>query len=484
MKSKQRNKYLLKNTIIFAIGNFGTKMISFFLVPLYTNLLTTKEYGVVDLFTTICMVLVPILTLNIGESVMRFALDKNSDKNRIMCTGIICLITATILGVVILPVSKCFYSLNSYSFYLYLFVISQGYSQVFLCYLRGKEKLVEYSIGNIIQSLATAVLNIIFLAVLKMGIEGYLISYIIANFITAIYAAIVSNVKEVLLNFKLDFLLSKEMIKFSIVLIPNSFMWWIMNSSDRIMVTAMLGAAENGIYAISYKIPTLLTMITTIFTQAWAYSAIREADSDDIDAYSNSIYNNMVSIVVLIAIGLLIFMKPFLRVYVAKSYFTAWMYTPFLMVGFVFMTLGSFLATSYTVNKDSKGYLYSGTFGAIINIILNWILIPKIGIFGAAIATCISYISVFLYRSFDIQKYNKIHIFQKKHLTEYVFLLIVAGTMFIDCNIGIILLFIELVICILIFRKIIFNILSVLKELVINGFKYIESLLVSKMNRK
>ena len=84
MKKNERGKYLAKNTALFALGNIGTKMISFFLVPIYTNALSTSEYGVTDLIASICTVLVPILTCNIGESVMRFALDEDADYDKIM----------------------------------------------------------------------------------------------------------------------------------------------------------------------------------------------------------------------------------------------------------------------------------------------------------------------------------------------------------------------------------------------------------------
>ncbi|MDM0760186.1 flippase [Clostridium perfringens] len=444
MKEKIRSRYLLKNTIIFAIGSFGTKMISFFLVPLYTNILTIQEYGTVDLFNTICMVLVPILTLNISDSVMRFALDKNSNKEEIMSIGLLCLGISVILGYLIFPFINLINIDADFAIYIYIYTVTQGFSQVFLMYLRGKEKLLEYSIGSIIQSFTIALFNIIFLIVLKKGIKGYFTAYILSNIITACYAFICGNVKEVFIKFEIKWGLAKQMVKYSIVLIPNTFMWWIMNSSDRIMVTAMLGAAANGIYAIAYKIPTLLNTITGIFNQAWSYSAISEADCEDIDEYSNKVYNNLVSIVVLVATLLLIMMKPFLKIYVDKSYYIAWMYTPFLIIAFVFMTLGSFLATSYTVSKDSKGFLYSGIVGAIINLVLNWILIPKIGVFGAAIATCISYISVYLYRSLDIQKYNRINIFEKKHIIGYLLLVIISITMFYDSKVQMILYTLEL----------------------------------------
>ena len=143
------------------------------------------------------------------------------------------------------------------------------------------------------------------------------------------------------------------MIRYSIVLIPNSFMWWIMNSSDRVMVSSMVGIAANGIYAVSYKLPTLVSTLTTIFNQAWSYSAIREEGTEDENEYNNKIFRTLIGIVMLIGIGLITFMKPFLSIYVAKEYYVAWKYTPFLTVGCVYLTLATFMATSYTVHKDS-----------------------------------------------------------------------------------------------------------------------------------
>ena len=415
---QQRNKYLLKNTVIFSIGNFGTKIISFFLVPLYTNILTTREYGTVDLIYTIGMVLVPLLTLNIGESIMRFALDKDADCDKIMSTGITILIFGAIIGLLILPIANLFESVSNYSIYIYLYTLTLAFSQIFLCYLRGKEFLLKYSIGNIIQSLTIAIFNIIFLIGMKKGIEGYLMAYILANVCTGLYGFWAGKVNLVIKKYSIDIELSKNMIKYSVVLIPNSFMWWIMNSSDRMMVSAMISVTANGVYAVAYKIPTLLSTITTIFNQAWSYSAIREDESEDKEEYNNRVYDNLVTIVIVVATGLLMIMKPFLSVYVGKEYYAAWHYVPYLIVGFVFMTLGSFIATSYTVHKDSMGFLISGTVGAIINLILNFILIPMMGVSGAAFATCISYFGVFAYRIKDTQKYIKLRVFKRNKFVD------------------------------------------------------------------
>lgn len=449
---QKRNKYLLKNTVIFSIGNFGTKIISFFLVPLYTNILTTREYGTVDLIYTIGMVLVPLLTLNIGESIMRFALDKDADCDKIMSTGITILIFGAIIGLLILPIANLFENVSNYSIYIYLYTLTLAFSQIFLCYLRGKEFLLKYSIGNIIQSLTIAIFNIIFLIGMKKGIEGYLMAYILANVCTGLYGFWAGKVNLVIKKYSIDIELSKNMIKYSVVLIPNSFMWWIMNSSDRMMVSAMISVTANGVYAVAYKIPTLLSTITTIFNQAWSYSAIREDESEDKEEYNNRVYDNLVTIVIVVATGLLMIMKPFLSVYVGKEYYAAWHYVPYLIVGFVFMTLGSFIAISYTVHKDSMGFLISGTVGAIINLILNFILIPMMGVSGAAFATCISYFGVFVYRIKDTQKYIKLRVFKRKQICGYALLILSAMTCYLDNCIGQTLLVIEFI-CIILLNK-------------------------------
>lgn len=465
---QQRNKYLLKNTVIFSIGNFGTKIISFFLVPLYTNILTTREYGTVDLIYTIGMVLVPLLTLNIGESIMRFALDKDADCDKIMSTGITILIFGAIIGLLILPIANLFENVSDYSIYIYLYTLTLAFSQIFLCYLRGKEFLLKYSIGNIIQSLTIAIFNIIFLIGMKKGIEGYLMAYILANVCTGLYGFWAGKVNLVIKKYSIDIELSKNMIKYSVVLIPNSFMWWIMNSSDRMMVSAMISVTANGVYAVAYKIPTLLSTITTIFNQAWSYSAIREDESEDKEEYNNRVYDNLVTIVIVVATGLLMIMKPFLSVYVGKEYYAAWHYVPYLIVGFVFMTLGSFIATSYTVHKDSMGFLISGTVGAIINLILNFILIPMMGVSGAAFATCISYFGVFAYRIKDTQKYIKLRVFKRKQICGYALLILSAMTCYLDNCIGQTLLVIEFICIILLNKEFVKDMLKIIFKIKMN----------------
>ena len=432
---ESRSRYLAKNTLIFTIGNFGSKFISFFLVPLYTNVLLTEEYGIADLITTICAVLAPILILNISEAIMRFSLDKEADQAVISKIGIKIFEISILIGILFIPIYGLFGSIRNYSIYIYIYNISIGASTVFLFDLRGKELLLQYSIGSIILTLSSAFFNILFLVVLKEGVKGYISAFIIANFITAIYAAIVGKSFKGYTKTRIDRKKMHDMIRFSAVLIPNTFMWWIMNSSDRVMVTAMVGSAANGVYAISYKLPTLISTLTGIFNQAWNYSAIRENGADDENEYNNSVFKSLISIAMLMGIGIVTIIKPFLKFYVENSYYVAWRYTPFLVIGCVYLTLGTFMATTYNVHKDSIGFLLSASIGAGVNVCLNFVLIPLFQVYGAAIATCISYIVVFIFRFFHTRKYIYFKIKTKEFIVGTILLLCASVSIFID-NIG------------------------------------------------
>ena len=448
-KSNSRNNYLIKNTILFSIGNFGSKIINFLLVPLYTNILTTSEYGTLDLITVLSMVLVPIITLNISESIMRFSLDKNSDKNKILSIVLLMTLISFVISLLMIFAFNFFSITREYSLVFSLYVFSLSFSTILLCYIRGIEKLVDYSLISIFQSLCIALLNILFLTYYKMGIKGYILAFSISYIITSILCILRGKVYKIIFNIKLDKMLLKKMIKYSILLIPNSLMWWIINSLDRIMITNMISLKANGIYAVSYKIPTILITMTTIFNQAWMFSAVKEKDSLDKNEYTSNVFNSLTICVTTISAFLIIILKPLLSFYVGIEFFDSWNYVPPLLVGTIFLTLGTFLSNEYTANKDSIGFLKSSTVGAITNLFLNLFLIKSIGVIGAAIATCISYLSVFIFRYFDTKKYVKIKIFDKNIIFNLIIVILLSLLIYssdIIINIFMVILFILMVI--------------------------------------
>lgn len=462
----QRKTYLAKNTALFAINSIGTRLITFLLVPLYTKVFVTAEYGGVDLVTTIATIFVPIITINIGEAVMRFSLDEDADSKNIINIGILFSCLSIALGTTVFLVLRLFPQISANPGIIYLFCISQGIYQTMSCILRGQEKLLHYAVGNIIATFSAAIMNIVFLVILKLGINGYFLAYTLSFVLGSIYCAIKSHALSAVSFRNIDHDLLKKMVKYSIVLVPNSLMWWVMNSSDHIMVTGMIGIAANGIYAISYKIPSILSSLSTVFNQAWAYSAIHEDKSKDKVEFHNTMYDKLVRFQLIITIILMCIIRPLMKIYVDSAYFEAWKYTPYLLTGYFFLTMGTFLSTFYTVNKDSRGFLFSGSAGAIINIVLNWILIPYIGIHGAALATCVSYICVFLYRVRDTRKYIKVAVFKKEYVIGYIILLVSAVSMFLSEVVGQSVLIANTIVIMILYRNFIMECISICRKVI------------------
>ncbi|MBR3269963.1 polysaccharide biosynthesis C-terminal domain-containing protein [Candidatus Saccharibacteria bacterium] len=430
-KNKQRNKYLFKNTAIIAIGNFASKFTSFFLVPLYTNYLTASQYGVADLLYTICNFLVPLFTLNIVEGVLRFSLDKNANEKKIIRIACTMLIPAAILGLLAVPIVKMFDGYGEWAWQFYFYMITYASSQIFLVALKGQEKLKKYSLGNFLHALLIAVFNIIFLVGLHMGPSGYFLAYIIANLVVTFYGMINCKVFSYIRNATFDKKLFKEMAKYSVVLMPTSFMWWVMNFLDRAMISGMISIADSGIYAVSYKLPTILSSVSAIFLQAWLFSAVKNDGEKGNVEYTNKVFNALAIVLIGVSMVLLILLKQIFEVYVSPEFYEAWKYVPVLMIGHIFMTLATFMSTSYNVKKDNKGFLYSATVGALMNVVLNAVLIPLIGVQGAAIATALSYLTVFMYRLFDTRKYIKIWI-GPRMIFSMILVAIVAAMTFSD----------------------------------------------------
>lgn len=400
-----KTKYLAKNTLIFAIGNFSTKLIAFVLVPFYTYVLTTEEYGVINLIFTICSVISPLLMLNLQDAVRRFALEKNANYNAILSTEWTVVIGGHLVGLILIPIMQNIPGLSEYRIILYLYLSSLTTNIIFLEYLRGRERMKSYAVCSFIGSAGVAVLNLLFLLKLRLGINGYFLSYIVSYSVSSFVAIIAGRQWEVFKNWSLDKKLFKEMVLFSLPMIPNSIFWWISSSSDHIMVIYLLGSAANGLYTVSYKIPTLISTISNICMQAWQISAIKESENGDSLDFSNKMFDAYIRLTFVLTAGLLLIIKPFMRIYVSKEYFNAWMYAPVLIVGFAFSTLATFVGTPYFVKKDMKGNMFSAASGAILNIILNFILIPLMGLQGAAVATCLSYVCIFIYRLIDTRKY-------------------------------------------------------------------------------
>ncbi|MDM5221859.1 polysaccharide biosynthesis C-terminal domain-containing protein [Peribacillus sp. NJ11] len=427
-------KKLVNNSLIFAIGNLGTKLIIFLLLPLYTTYLKKSEFGLVDLFTTTLSFLIPIFTLSIFDSVLRFAMDKNYDKQAVLINSIVVTLGGFILSILIYPIFINILPFDDLILYFYLILFFQSINATLTQYVRAQGKIKLFAISGIINAFTLLFCNIVLLVIYQMGIIGYLVSLIFANLITGIFLIYKGKLKQSFKVSKINIKLTKEMLLYSIPLIPNALMWWVMGLSDRYIITYFLGLSATGVYAVANKIPSILNMVNSIFFQAWQMSAIEEHDSKDKDKFFSNVFN-IFSIAMLVSASIiLVNLKLIMKLVVADNYFEAWKYVPFLLLGVVFSSFSGFLGTNYIAAKKTKGVFKTSVIGAIINIIINVILIPKIGINGAAIGTMVSFAVIWILRIIDTKSFVDISINYKKIILTFIVLFIQIKILYMSLN--------------------------------------------------
>ncbi len=403
------NKYktLISNTALISLGTFGSKLLVFLMVRFYTGYLTTTEYGTSDLITQTANLLLPIVSLGITNGVFRFAMDSNCDKKSVFSGGFFSVTAGGILFLIIAPLLMLVEQFDGYIWLIIIYTMASCYHSLCSQYIRAVGKTAFFAVQGIVNTSLVIVLNILFLAVFNMGITGYVLSVVLADGLSALLIFF----KEKLwrqITVKINKEIFKKMLVYSIPMIPTTIFWWVTSVSDRYMVSGFIGTEANGIYAVSYKVPTFLTLLSTVFMQAWQFSAVTESENDKkehIDFFSK-VWSSFQSVMFLAAWAIIAFSVPVIKILTTPDYYSAWKYIPLLAASMIFNSFANFMGSVYVVEKRSKNSFLTAMLGAVINIILNFLLIPTaLGVQGAAIATFASYFAIFVIRALNVQKY-------------------------------------------------------------------------------
>lgn len=399
-------KRLASNTLIFAIGTFGSKLLSFFLTRLYTEVLDKSQYGITDLIQQSGNLLLPLVTLGITNAVVRFGLEKGVRKEDVFTTGLFSLFGGMMVLLLFSPLLGAIKLLTDYVWLLCLFVFMSSLRSLCAQFVRAQSRVKLFAVDGIISTATTILFNIIYLVVLDWGVFGYIFSIICSDALSVIFLFTVAKLQRYIRPRGLDRKLSKSMLLYAIPLIPNTILWWITNVSDRYIVAAICGEAANGMYAAAYKIPSLIMLASGIFMDAWQISAFSEEEGRD--RFYSKVMSTYSVLLFAMASGVILCTRLIPRFLFAEAYYDAWRYIPLLVIAMVFTCMVNFLGSIYMTEKKSARSLITAAISAIINIILNILLIPRFGVNGAAAATLACYLVVFVIRLWDTRRYIRI----------------------------------------------------------------------------
>ena len=410
-----KKKELVKNTLIIFLGKISTQFISFFLLPLYTRFLSTSAYGTVDLITTYVSLFVPVITLQQEMATFRYLIDarKSEDKiKNVITTSILNVIKLLILFVILYFIALYFFKFN-YAYFILANITVCIFSNLFLQIARGLGENIHYSIASFITGLTTIILNIIFIVFLKFQAEGMLLSVILANTFCVIYLFFILKIYKYI-SFKSDKVLRKKMLKYSLPLVPNGISWWVVNASDRTIISTFLGVAANGVYAVANKFPAIINSLFSIFTMSWTESASLHINDDDRDKFFSDIANTVLSLFSCLCIGLIACMPFAFPILVDAKFSEAYMYIPIFLIGVLCNCIIGVYSAIYIAKKMTKQVATTSIMSAVINVALNLLLIKVLGLYAACISTSIAYFAMMIYRHIDLKKY--VHIIYQKRM--------------------------------------------------------------------
>lgn len=472
-----KNKYLelLNNSIFYAIGNGTKKVLMFLLIPIYTHVLTTYEYGISEIFTSALELMFPILTLAISDATFRFLLDKDSVKQKILTNSTFILLLGYAVIIIFLPVIAALFGWKNSILFLLLYI---SHSLLFLLsqYSRGIGKIKLFTTINIVNSIVLLISTIILLLIFKLGILGFLLPILFSNLFCIVWLSIKLKLTKCI-NLKLvDKKTISTMLSYSVFIVPNVIAWWGLNVANKYILIAFYSVEISGIFGAAAKLPSIINLFSSIFQQSWQYSSIVHYNKEgSIKFYENvfEFYNSMLTTTG----ALIIFILPWVtKLFLFGEFYNGWSFSAPLILAALIGSIAYYFGTFYQVVKKNSMGMVSTILGATIGLIFSFLLIVPFGPIGIAYSSVIGYIFIAVFRAVNTRKHIKLALNWRR--TIYIFLILFLETVVwqFGVNSNTVLINFSLTILILIINR------RTISIIVKKTFKYLRKIL--KINNK
>ena len=415
---REKFEYLFKNVGVLTISNFSSKILVFLLVPLYTSALTTAEYGTYDLMISFAQLMVPVLSANIAAGVMRYTMDKKENKKEAFAIGIcITAMAAGLFAILVFITDRLNLIAGAQGLHMYLYCYFVVYLLNTLLgdYSKGKEDIKTIAIAGALGTISVITFNIVLLLILNMGLQGFFLANIVGLAIPDCYYII--KFRDDITIGKINKMLARKMLNYSIPLIFTTVGWVINNTADKYVVTLLCGVSATGLISVAYKIPAIVNTIHNIFISAWHISAVKEYGNSDAIRFYNDVLVYMNLMMYGAGAFLILLCKPIACVLFAKEFYTAWRYVPFLLISSIINSSSGIIGAILSAQKNSIAMARSGIIGIASNFLLNFVLIYIVGPQGATIATAISSLIMYIIRMKPLKGHLDAKYLTKNHIS-------------------------------------------------------------------
>lgn len=391
-----RYKRLGINTGLIFLGTAGSKLITFLMLPLYTRWLNVNQYGAVDLVTTYTTLFLGIVSLSIFDSIFIFPKDQSRLKqSQYFSSAIIFGISSSILSLLL---CLCAMGLSSvYGWHGFLIdhiwqiaflLISNYIQQLIQQFNRSIDKMNVYAFTGLIQTIGMMAVS--FYIIPKYKVNGYIGSLILGNVAGIIYSLFAGGAYKYFSFRRWDFPSLRKMLRYSVPLIPNGIMWFLVNSINRPLLEEYHGLSTVGLLAIAGKLPTIINQVYMIFQNAFTISVLEEAKNSTYPQfYNQTLKMVVVGQIVLVAV-VAVSSKWIIQHFTTPEFYGSWQYIPLLTLGVIFTNVATFVGTNFVIKRESKYYFYATIWAGMSALLFNFLMIPKLSIWGACLALMLS----------------------------------------------------------------------------------------------
>lgn len=392
-------KLFIENFLVYGFGGVISKVIPLIMVPIVTRIMPNSSYfGINDLTNTIVSFASALAIMGMYDAMYRMFFEKDDEEfKKEICSTTLSwtILTSIIISFLLVifrqPIAKLFYGTTEYSFLLYFAAITTLVSStngIISAPTRMQNKRKIFLITNTISPILSYSISI------PLLLKGY---YLIALPLAGVVSGMTMEVAFYLLNKSwFDFRknngdLLKKLLIFAVPLIPNFLIYWLFNSADRVMISNLMDVGAAGIYSVGSKLGHASQLIYTAFAGGWQYFAFATMKEDNQVKSNSLIFEYLGGISYVATAFICAFAYVFYDILFVDEYLPGYVISPYLFLAPLLQMLFQVAGNQFLVIKKTWPNMLILLCGAVMNVVLNLILIPFIGIEGAAIATLLGY---------------------------------------------------------------------------------------------
>lgn len=393
-------KLFIENFLVYGLGGVIGKIVPLIMVPIVTRLMpSTEYYGINDLSNTVIQFASAIAVMGMYDAMYRMFFEKEDNEyKRDVCSTAVVFTVATSIVVFFLmiafkdTIAHYFFGNRKYGYVVYLSAVATligATKEIISAPTRMQNKRKVYLFTNTIAPLLSYSISI------PLILRGH---YIIALPLATCISRLVMEIAFFVMNrswfsfrrFNSNTL--KQMLAIAIPLLPNFLIYWIFNSCDKVMITNMIGIGAAGIYSVGSKLGHASQLIYTAFAGGWQYFAFSTMKEDN-QVKSNSLIFEYLGIISFVATGFVCaWSYNLFRLLFKADYLEGYIVAPYLFFAPLLQMLFQVAANQFLVVKKTWPNLFILFAGAVLNVIINYFLIPVLGIEGASLATLMGYV--------------------------------------------------------------------------------------------